>query len=89
MPGPSIPPLYIISDMLTSTLIMTIITYVINYSLAELFAKKHRYKINTTQEMLAYGVTNLFTGFFPCFVSGASLARSCVQDNAGGKTQVI
>ena len=56
--------------------------------LADLFSKIHKYKINISQELLAYGITNVFSGFFPCFATGASLARSCVQNNAGGRTQV-
>lgn len=88
LPGPSIPPLFIIKDMLIQTFLTAIIAFAINFSLADLFAKIHRYKINITQELFAYGATNIFSGFFPCFTTGASLARSCVQNNAGGRTQV-
>ena len=58
------------------------------YSLADIYAKKHKYKINPTQELLACGISNVFSSFFSCFPGGASLARSSVQDSAGGKTQV-
>lgn len=89
LPGPSLPPFFIIKDMLVQSLMTAIIAFVINFSLSDFFSKKHRYKINSTQELFAYGATNIFTGFFPCFCSGASLARSCVQDNAGGRTQMV
>ncbi len=88
LPGPSVPPLWIIKDMLLQCFLTAIIAFAINFSLADLFSKIHRYKINITQELFAYGATNIFSGFFPCFCTGASLARSCVQNNAGGKTQV-
>lgn len=65
--------------MILSSFLTAIVAYAINFSLADLFSKKHKYKINTTQELLANGATNIFASFFPCFASGASLARSCVQ----------
>lgn len=88
LPGPTIPPLFLIKDMILQSIITAIIAFAINFSLADLFSKMHRYKINITQELFAYGATNIFSGFFPCFTTGASLARSCVQNNAGGRTQV-
>jgi hypothetical protein len=89
LPGPVMPPLFIIKDMITQSILTAIIAFAINFSLADLFSKTHRYKININQELFAYGATNIFSGFFPCFTTGASLARSCVQNNAGGRTQVI
>ncbi len=89
LPSPSIPPLFIIKDMFMDTFLIAIIAFTINFSMADLFSKKQRYKINPTQELLAAGASNLFASFFSCFASGASLARSSVQFNAGGKTQVI
>ena len=54
-----------------------------------MIARKHKYKINPTQELLAIGASNIFASFFSCFVGGASMARSSVQENSGGKTQVF
>lgn len=89
LPSPSIPPFFLINDMLFQTFMTALIAFVINYSLADFFSKKHHYKINTNQELLAYGISNVYASFFPCFSSGASLARSCVQDNSGGRTQIV
>jgi solute carrier family 26 protein len=75
-------------DMVVGSLLMAIVSFLINFSLCDFFSKKDRYKINMTQEFLAFGASNIFSSFFPCFSSGGSLARSCIQYNAGGKTQV-
>ena len=88
LPEPRLPPFFIIKDMVLQSILTAVIAFAINFSLADLFSKMHRYKINVTQELFAYGATNIFSGFFPCFCTGASLARSCVQNNAGGRTQV-
>jgi solute carrier family 26 protein len=75
--------------MMVHCILIALVSFSINFSLCDLFSKKDRYKINTTQELLAYGSTNVFASFFPCFSTGASLARSCLQYNAGGKTQLV
>ena len=39
--------------------------------------------------MYAYGISNIFGSFFGCFPSAASLSRSSLLENVGGKTLVI
>lgn len=75
--------------MFVDCFLIAIVSFAINFSLCDLFSKIHKYKINTTQELLAYGASNVFSSFFQCIASGGSLARSCVQNNAGGKTQLV
>lgn len=67
---------------------IAIISFVSNYSLCDLFSKLHRYKIDTSQEILAYAASNIFGSFFSCFVSSGALARSLVQNKTGGRTQL-
>jgi MFS superfamily sulfate permease-like transporter len=40
------------------------------------------------QELFAHGMTNVVGSFFSSYCSSASLSRSVVQDEVGGKTQV-
>ncbi len=87
MPSPSTPAFGIIKDVLLDSFIIASISFAINYSLADGFSKRHKYKINPSQELFAYGTCNLVASFFSCFPSGASLPRSTVQDSAGSKTQ--
>ncbi|RNA14181.1 solute carrier family 26 member 6-like [Brachionus plicatilis] len=88
IPSPESPPLYLLKDMIFPCFLIAIVTYAINFSLCDLFSKTHHYKINPNQEFLAYGASNVFSSFFSCFVSAGSLGRSCMQNNAGGKTQM-
>ena len=48
----------------------------------------HTHNTHTTQELIAYGVGNIVGAFFSSFSSVASLSRTAVQNDAGGKTQV-
>ncbi|CAF0929886.1 unnamed protein product [Brachionus calyciflorus] len=89
IPSPEFPPLFLIKEMFVECALIAIITFANNYSLCDLFSKTNKYKINTTQELLAYGVSNVFSSFFGSFSSAGSLARSAVQNNTGGKTQLV
>lgn len=39
--------------------------------------------------MFALGLSNVVSSFFGCFSTSASLTRTIVQEESGGKTQVI
>lgn len=39
--------------------------------------------------MFALGMCNLFGSFFSCFPASGTLARTVVQEESGGKTQLV
>lgn len=41
------------------------------------------------QELIALGVSNIFTGSFKGFAASTALSRSAIQESTGGKTQVF
>lgn len=41
------------------------------------------------KELIALGVSNIFTGSFQGFAGSTALSRSGVQESTGGKTQVF
>ena len=67
---------------------IAIVAFAITVSLGQLFAKKHDYEVDSNQELLAMGVSNVVGSFMSSFVSAASLSRSLVQETAGCVTQV-
>lgn len=83
------PPLWIIREIAVDTITIAIISFAINFSICDVFSKKHKYKINPTQELFAYGASNVFGSFFTGFTSGGSLSRSVVLDSVGAKTQLV
>jgi len=76
-----------IPHLLSSAVVLSIIIYVTSYSLANIFANRHQYKISANQELLALGVANLVSSFAQCYPCSGSLSRSLVQERVGGKTQ--
>uniref|UniRef100_A0A8C5FFV5 Solute carrier family 26 member 6, like 2 n=1 Tax=Gadus morhua TaxID=8049 RepID=A0A8C5FFV5_GADMO len=67
---------------------IVIVAYAISISISKTMALKHGYKVDSNQELVALGLSNVFGAFFQCYVVTASLSRSLVQESAGGKTQV-
>lgn len=56
--------------------------------MALLFSEKLKYGIDTNQELLAQGASNVCGAFFSCLPSAASLSRSVTQQSVGGRTQM-
>jgi len=56
---------------------------------ARVFARKNHYEIDTNQELIALGATNISTGLFQSFATAASSSRTVVNDNSGGKSQMV
>ncbi len=87
-PGPKLPYYQIFSRLWAKCIPTAIVGYAITLSIAKIFGRKHGYKIDPNQEMIAMGATNIFAGFFQCLPSASELPRSALQETAGGKTQV-
>ncbi|XP_054163080.1 prestin-like isoform X2 [Oppia nitens] len=88
LPEPRIPRLDILSSLIIDSLVIAIVAFAVSLSLAKIFAKKHKYRIDANQELIALGSANIFASLFACYPSSASLSRSSVQEKTGGRTQV-
>ncbi|KAL5013174.1 hypothetical protein ScPMuIL_007444 [Solemya velum] len=88
LPSPQIRQFNLLGDVLGDAFAIAIVTFAISVSMAKILAKRHEYDINSNQELVALGVSNVIASFFASYVASASLSRSLVQDNVGGKTQV-
>ncbi|XP_015375637.1 PREDICTED: solute carrier family 26 member 10 isoform X2 [Diuraphis noxia] len=82
------PPVNLLINVITESVIIAIVAYSITMSMALLFSEKLKYTIDTNQELLAQGVGNVFGSFFSCLPFAASLSRSATQQTVGGRTQM-
>ena len=89
MPFPKPPNFSMIPDVIADAFAISIVVFAISVSMGKILAKKYDYEINSNQELIAYAACNIISSFFSAFVSSASLSRSLVQENVGGKTQVV
>ncbi|XP_010632383.1 chloride anion exchanger [Fukomys damarensis] len=67
---------------------IAIVGFAVAFSVASVYSLKYDYPIDGNQELIALGVSNIFTGAFRGFAGSTALSRSGVQESTGGKTQV-
>ncbi len=87
-PTPAVPPMINFENYIIDAFVIALISFTISIAMAKLMARKHRYPINTNQEMLAYGIMHTVSSFFYCFATAQAPPRTLVHDGAGGKTQM-
>ncbi|KAM5147886.1 solute carrier family 26 member 6-like [Mantella aurantiaca] len=75
-------------DVVGNAFAIAVVGYTITISLAKMFAMKHGYKVDSNQELIALGLSNLAGSFFHCFAVTTSMSRSLVQESTGGNTQI-
>lgn len=85
---PRAPQWSLIPRIATDAIPIAIIGFAMTVSLAEIFAKKHGYTINTSQEMIAIGMCNMIPSFFYSFASCAALAKTMLKESTGASTQL-
>ncbi|CAH8572225.1 unnamed protein product [Schistosoma guineensis] len=85
---PEVPDITLMGPHIGDSIISAVIGISVSVSLARIFATRFNYKINTNQELIAFGVTNVISSFFHGYPAAASLSRSAVAVSAGGRTQV-
>ncbi|KAM4523908.1 solute carrier family 26 member 3 [Fundulus diaphanus] len=67
---------------------VAIVGFAVAFSVAKVYAIKHDYPIDGNQELVAFGVSNIFGATFRSFAASTSLSRTAVQESSGGKTQI-
>ncbi|PKU40265.1 hypothetical protein llap_9435 [Limosa lapponica baueri] len=85
---PEPPAVSLFSQMIAASFSIAIVAYAIAVSVGKVYATKYDYAIDGNQEFIAFGISNIFSGAFSCFVATTALSRTAVQESTGGKTQV-
>lgn len=88
-PDPKVPTMDIFRRVWMRSIPLALVGYVITLSVGQFYGGKHGYTVNPNQELIALGACNLLGSCFGCLPSAASLPRSAIQENAGGKTQLV
>ncbi|XP_069485255.1 chloride anion exchanger [Ambystoma mexicanum] len=85
---PITPSIKVFSECVGDGFSIGIVGFAVAYSVAKVYSIKHDYVIDGNQELIAFGVSNIFCGGFRGFAAATSLSRSAVQESTGGKTQI-
>nr|XP_048271761.1 chloride anion exchanger [Myodes glareolus] len=85
---PITPSVKVFQDTIGDSFGIAIVSFAVAFSVASVYSLKHDYPIDGNQELIAFGISNIFTGAFRGFAGSTALSRSGVQESTGGKTQV-
>ncbi|CAK9795466.1 Slc26a5 [Anthophora plagiata] len=88
LPTPVVPTFELLHLVAVDSIAITMVSYTITISMALIFAQKLNYKIDSNQELLAMGLSNIVGSLFSCMPVSASLSRSLIQQTVGGRTQI-
>uniref|UniRef100_A0A2K6R414 Solute carrier family 26 member 6 n=1 Tax=Rhinopithecus roxellana TaxID=61622 RepID=A0A2K6R414_RHIRO len=85
---PVAPNTQLFSKLVGSAFTIAVVGFAIAISLGKIFALRHGYRVDSNQELVALGLSNLIGGIFQCFPVSCSMSRSLVQESTGGNSQV-
>ncbi|XP_059904615.1 LOW QUALITY PROTEIN: pendrin-like [Gadus macrocephalus] len=85
---PGAPDTALFPELLGASVATAVVAYAVAVSVAKVYAAKHDYTIDGNQELLAFGVSNVFCGYFSSFVASTALSRTAIQESTGGRSQV-
>jgi SulP family sulfate permease len=77
-----------ILDLVLPAFGIVLVAYSEAIGVAREFGEKHGYEVDANQELRAYGVVNLLSGFLGGMIAAGSMSGSAVKEGAGGRTQV-
>ncbi len=77
-----------IQSLLPGALGIVLVAYAESLAVASSYATKHKYEVDSNQELIALGWSNIGAGVSQGFVVNGSLSRSAAADSAGQKTQM-
>uniref|UniRef100_A0A8W8LYM4 STAS domain-containing protein n=1 Tax=Magallana gigas TaxID=29159 RepID=A0A8W8LYM4_MAGGI len=89
VPPPTLSHLGFIGDVVGDAIAVSFVAFATSYAMAKILAEKDKEEVNANQELVANGLCNVIGALFSSFCCSASLSRSLVQENSGGKTQVV
>ncbi|OCT87303.1 hypothetical protein XELAEV_18021001mg [Xenopus laevis] len=85
---PITPSIEVFQECVADGFAIGIVAFAVGFSVAKVYSIKHDYPINGNQELVAFGISNIFCGGFRGFAVSTSLSRSAVQESTGGKSQI-
>ncbi|XP_053318111.1 chloride anion exchanger-like [Spea bombifrons] len=85
---PIVPSVSVFQECVADGFAIGIVAFAVGFSVAKVYSIKHDYLINGNQELIAFGIGNIFCGCFRGFAVSTSLSRSAVQESTGGKSQI-
>ena len=87
-PAPSVPDISRVNSFIFEIFIIAIIGFVVTFTMADTFSRKHNYTVSVNQELFALGMCNTVPAFMSGFVGCAAPPRCSLLSTQGSRTQV-
>uniref|UniRef100_A0A8D3AF27 Solute carrier family 26 member 6 n=1 Tax=Scophthalmus maximus TaxID=52904 RepID=A0A8D3AF27_SCOMX len=85
---PALPSLSQARELFLPALSVALVGFSFLSAMGSVFAHKHGYSVDPSQDLLALGLSNTIGGMFQCFAVSCSFSRSMIQDSIGVKSQM-
>ncbi|XP_061592717.1 solute carrier family 26 member 6 isoform X2 [Cololabis saira] len=85
---PVLPSLSQFRELFIPALAVALVGFSFLSAMGSVFALKHDYQVDPSQDLLALALCNVIGGMFQCFAVSCSFSRSMVQESIGVKTQM-
>uniref|UniRef100_UPI003AAD5B4E solute carrier family 26 member 3 n=1 Tax=Centroberyx gerrardi TaxID=166262 RepID=UPI003AAD5B4E len=86
--SPIAPNVEIFKESAVEAFPIAIVGFAVAFSVAKVYSIKNDYTIDGNQELIAFGVSNIFGASFRSFAASTALSRTAIQESSGGKTQI-
>ncbi|XP_061636569.1 prestin-like isoform X4 [Phyllopteryx taeniolatus] len=86
--SPIVPSLSLVRELFIPALSVALVGFSFLSAMGSVFAHKHGYHFDSSQDLLALGLCNSIGAMFQCFAVSCSFSRSMVQENIGVKSQM-
>ncbi|KAK3602575.1 hypothetical protein CHS0354_020637 [Potamilus streckersoni] len=87
-PHPEVPNLSLVSSLIGYSIELAALVFFLTISMAKLMSARHDYEIDDNQELIAYGLSNIVSSFFHCFVSCVAPPRTMLLNALNVKTSL-
>ncbi|CAJ1055475.1 prestin-like [Xyrichtys novacula] len=85
---PVLPSLSQARELFIPALCVALVGFSFLSAMGSVFARKHSYKVDPSQDLLALALCNTIGAMFQCFAVSCSFSRSMVQDSIGVQSQM-
>ncbi|XP_066522948.1 solute carrier family 26 member 3 [Hoplias malabaricus] len=86
--APSAPNVEVMKEGAVDAITIAIVGFAVAFSVAKVYSVKHDYTIDGSQELIAFGASNIVGAAFKSFAASTALSRTAVQESTGGKSQI-
>ncbi|GAU90210.1 hypothetical protein RvY_02660 [Ramazzottius varieornatus] len=88
IPSPTMPSFEYLPHSFFEGMLAALVSIAVCLQAAKPSSRKHGYKVDVKQELVALGSANLFSSFFACFPASSNIGRVTVLDSIKSRSQL-